>query len=476
MSAQKQYFFVGIRAPRVRNQKLSRSGWAIALGIGLSLSIWTPVVAQEAAIESEAIAQPNAESAAPAESTGDVYFADIIVRGRPIFQIGGLTDLNASARAALINRRIASILSNTEQPGVIEVQPDASGDWATLRVNNRVIMTVTQQDADDFGSSVEELANRWVEELNEAFDKPPIAVDVAQRLNGTVRQLSRDAIDKLPAIIGALIVALVTWGIASGVRYAAFTWAKQTEGDRSTEVLVGRLGYGIVWVFGAIVALGILGLEFGALLGAFGLTSVAIGFSLKDVLSNYISGVVLLAARPFRLGDQVVIDSFEGTIKQIQLRATTLQTYDGRTVYIPNQEVFQASITNNTASPHRRSSIMVGVDYDADLTKAKQVIHEAVQNVKGVSSDSPIDVLVQELAASTVNLEVRFWVNSTRYAFLETTSEVAHAVKLALQHADVEMPTEIYTLQFRNSASLELNSSDPLPIAAQNDGQSSLST
>ena len=302
--------------------------------------------------------------------------------------------------------------------------------------------------------------------LFRSFDKPPLFLVVAQRLEGTVRQLSGTAVEKFPAIVGALIVVLLTWVIAAIVRYVAFTWAQQTEGDRSTEVLIGRLGYGGVWVFGTIIALGVLGLEFGALLSAFGLTSVAIGFSLKDVLSNYISGVVLLAARPFRLGDQVVIDNFEGTITQIQLRATTMKTYDGRTVYIPNQEVFQASITNNTASPHRRSSVGVGVDYDANLVEAKLVIRQAIKGITGISTESPVDVLVRELAASTVNLEVRFWVDSRRRNFLETTSDAAQAIKEALQDARVDMPTEIYTLQFRNGQALDRHSSaDYLTVA-----------
>ncbi|MGF1536965.1 MAG: mechanosensitive ion channel family protein, partial [Elainellaceae cyanobacterium] len=228
-------------------------------------------------------------------------------------------------------------------------------------------------------------------------------------------------------------------------------------GDRSTEVLVGRLGYGAVWVLGTVIALGVVGLEFGALLGALGLTSVAIGFSLKDVLSNYISGVILLAARPFRLGDQVVIDEYEGTITQIQLRATTMRTYDGRLVYIPNQEVFQASITNNTASPLRRSSVIVGIDYDEDISEAKAVIRRGLEAIKGVDPDRPIEVLVNELAASTVNLEIRFWVDSHRGEFLETTSLVAQDIKESLERADISMPTEIYTLSFRNNRPITLN-------------------
>lgn len=381
----------------------------------------------------------------------EVYFSDILVRGRPVFQMGSLADLGARERAKIINRRISSLLTQSETLGQVTVKPDDPRQVATLRLNNRVLMTVTQQDAQDFGLSVEALAERWAEQLNQAIKKPPLAIDVGQRLYGTVRQLLRDTITNLPSLLGALVVVGITWGVAKGVRFIGFSWAQQTEGDRSTEILIGRLGYGGVWVLGSVVALGVLGLDFGALLGALGLTSVAIGFSLKDVLSNYISGVILLAARPFGINDQVVIGDYEGTITQIDLRATTMRTYDGRLVYIPNQEVFSASIINNTASPRRRSSVMVGIDYDADISQAKQVIQTTLSALSGVEKEPPPEILVLELAASTVNLEVRFWVDSRRLGFLTMTSQVSQSIKEALQQANIEMPTDIYTLMFRNS-------------------------
>jgi small-conductance mechanosensitive channel len=177
---------------------------------------------------------------------------------------------------------------------------------------------------------------------------------------------------------------------------------------------------------------------------------VAIGFSLKDVLSNYISGVILLAARPFRINDQVVIKEFEGTITQIKLRGTTLKTYDGRLVYIPNQEVFQASIINNTASPRRRSSVIVGIDYSEDLSTAQKIILNVLNNLSEVETNPAPDILVKELAPSTVNLEVRFWVDSRRAGYLATTSNVTLGIKEALEQANIDMPTDIYTLVFRN--------------------------
>ena len=415
----------------------------LLLAIALSGSIAPIAVAQE-----EVLPTPAANSSVTTPNDG-LYFADVMVRNRPLFQIGSLPEINASERAAIINRRISSLLAQNEEPGTVEIVPDSPRNIATLRVNNRVLMTVTQQDAADFGISTEELAQRWAKQLNTAFDKPPLAIDVTQRLYTTTRELLRDIIGNLPSLVGAILVIGITWGIAIGVRYIAYTWAKQTEGDSNTELLIGRLSYGGVWVVGFVIALGVMGLDFGALLGALGLTSVAIGFSLKDVLSNYISGVILLAARPFRINDQVVIGEYEGTITQIQLRATTMKTYDGRVVYIPNQEVFQASIINNTASPRRRSSVMVGIDYGEDISEAIAVIQQSIQNIKEVEPEPAPDVLVSELAASTVNLEIRFWVDSRRSGFLATTSKVAQEVKEALETADVDMPTDIYTLILR---------------------------
>ena len=413
------------------------------LAIAFSLVLKFSAIAQD-----EAIPTPT-EPAPTAIPSDGLYFADVVVRNRPIFQIGSLPQIDASARAEIINRRIASLLAQNESPGKIEITPDNPRRIATLRVKNRILMTVTQQDAEDFGLSTEQLAERWANQLNTAFDKPPLAIDVTQRLFTTTREFLRDIIGNLPSLVGALIVIAITWGIAKGVRFIAFRWAQQTEGDSSTELLIGRLSYGGVWVIGFIIALGVMGLDFGALLGALGLTSVAIGFSLKDVLSNYISGVILLAARPFRINDQVVIGDYEGTITQIQLRATTMKTYDGRVVYIPNQEVFQASIINNTASPRRRSSVVVGIDYGEDISKALTVIKGVLPQVEGVETTPDPDVLVMELAASTVNLEVRFWVDSRRAGFLATTSRVAQEVKEALEAADIDMPTDIYTLILR---------------------------
>lgn len=417
----------------------------------------TPAIGQEGAAAVQAATSnvtptdTGTDTGAVAAPGDGVYFADVLVRGQPVFQVGSLNNLSAGQRAAIISRRIASLLERTDGNVQVTASPvSEQQDLVTIQANNRVLMTVTGQDAEDFGVPLGDLAKEWAGKLSKSFKKQPVAIDVVQRLNATIRQFGRSAIDSIPALIGVLIVIFATWLVAKGVRYSAFRWAERTEGDHATEVLVGRLCYGGVWIGGAVIALGVWGIDFATMLGALGLTSVAIGFSLKDVLSNYISGVILLASRPFGIGDQVVIKGFEGTITQVQLRSTTLKTYDGRMIYIPNQEVFQASITNNTAASYLRSSVMVGIDYDADIVEARGVIVEAIASLPDVQPSPPPEVLVHELAASTVNLEVRFWVDSHRAGFLATTSVVAQRVKEALQSNKIEMPTEIYTLLLKD--------------------------
>ncbi|MGF1519704.1 MAG: mechanosensitive ion channel family protein [Nodosilinea sp.] len=404
--------------------------------------------------------------AAIAQDTNETFFADVLVRGQPVFQVGGLADASAADRAGQINRRIAALLNQDTDSEPIVVNQDRDRDLATLQASQQLIMTVTEQDALDFNTDIATLAQRWADLLNQATARTNLLAAATYRVRGTSQQLLRDTLDNLPALLGALVVLGLTWLLAAVVRHAVLVWAEKTEGDHTTEVLISRLCYGGVWTLGSVIALGVLGLNFAAMLGTLGLTSVAIGFSLRDVLSNYISGVILLASRPFRIGDQVVINNYEGTVTQIQLRATTVQTYDGRLVYIPNQEVFQSSITNNTASPVRLSSVTVGLDHSADLPDLFARILQQVKQIDGVELDPEPIVLVRELTLSTVNLEAQFWVNSRKSSFLQVTSRVLAAIKLTLheaQFAESVAPEAIASESLSTEGDIKLHTEENLP-------------
>ena len=177
--------------------------------LAIAISLWFTPVGMTQDEDAGAIA-PTEPTPVAIPSDG-LYFADVLVRNRPVFQIGSLPQIDASARADIINRRIASLLSQNETPDKVEIAPDNPRKIATLRVNNRILMTVTKQDAEDFGISTEELAQRWKQQLDTAFEKPPLAIDVTQRLYTTTRELLRDIVGNLPSLVGAIIVIGITF-------------------------------------------------------------------------------------------------------------------------------------------------------------------------------------------------------------------------------------------------------------------------
>jgi small conductance mechanosensitive channel len=136
----------------------------------------------------------------PPQTEDGLFFADVLVRGQPVLQVGSLAGLSASDRAQMINRRIVGLLSQTRSLDPVTVQRDGDRQIALLVVNNRVLMTVTQQDAADFGVTVDVLAEQWAAQLNQALAQPNLAVDVLQRVDGTSRQWVRSTIDLLPSL------------------------------------------------------------------------------------------------------------------------------------------------------------------------------------------------------------------------------------------------------------------------------------
>lgn len=171
-----------------------------------------------------------------------------------------------------------------------------------------------------------------------------------------------------------------------------------------------------------------------------GLTGLALGFALKDVLSNFVSGILILTLRPFELGDQIVVDETEGNVERIELRATQLRTYDGRVVLVPNAEVFTSRIINNTAAPIRRSSVELFIGYDSDLQKVVNVVTDAAQSAAGVLAEPRVSVRIRELGQDDVVVEVRFWTDSRRSDFVATTSAVRIAIVGALKQAGIGLP------------------------------------
>lgn len=140
------------------------------------------------------------------------------------------------------------------------------------------------------------------------------------------------------------------------------------------------------------------------------------------------------------MGDQIIVGETEGTVERVVLRATELRTYDGRTVLVPNAQVFTSRVTNNTAAPIRRASFRMYLGYDADAPQALDVMVRAVQSVDGVLAQPAPSARLAELGQDDLEVELRFWTDSMRSDFVETTSEARKAVVAAARAASIPLP------------------------------------
>ncbi|KYF92933.1 mechanosensitive ion channel protein MscS [Sorangium cellulosum] len=258
-----------------------------------------------------------------------------------------------------------------------------------------------------------------------------------------MHRLAADLIASLPSIAIALAVFAAFHIAGRLLRSAIRRLAMKRRRNQNLGLVLGRLTQGAMFILGALVGCVIVFPNFtpAALLQFLGIGSVAIGFAFRDVLQNYLAGILLLLTEPFRIGDQVRFGSYEGTVEEIQTRATLLKTYDGRRVVIPNSELFTNSVVVNTAFEVRRMEYDVGIGYGDDIERAKALILEALRGVDGVLAEPAPDVLALELAASSVNLRVRWWIRPPRqHDALDARDQVLVAIKRALAEGGVDLP------------------------------------
>lgn len=258
---------------------------------------------------------------------------------------------------------------------------------------------------------------------------------------------------RVPHILVAVAVFLVFYVAARLVRASVRRVMRRRQALYNAGEVVGRLGFGLIWLLGLLVALVIAvpGFTPGQLVNVLGLSSVAIGFAFRDILQNFLAGILLLLSHPFRVGDQIVSGEYEGTVEEIQTRATFLRTYDGRRVVIPNASLFTSPVTVNTALPVRRLEHDVGIGYGDDLARAKQVMLQALRRVPEALDEPPPEALVMRLGPSTVEIRLRWWVRPPhQFDALHSQDAVLHAVRDALREAGIDVPFPTHQVLFHD--------------------------
>ncbi len=274
-----------------------------------------------------------------------------------------------------------------------------------------------------------------------------------ERVDGWVDGLVR----LLPNILVALILLLVMWFVARLVGRLIDRTATR-RGRESLGDVLGSFARWTTFLLGVLLALTIVlpTLKPGDLVAGLGISSVAIGFAFKDILQNWLAGILLLLRQPFEIGDQIVIDKFEGTVERIETRATLIRTYDNQRVVIPNSDIYTDAVLVRTAFEARRIEYDIGIGYGDDIEAACAVILGAIRGVEGVDADPAPDALAWGLDASWVTIRARWWTRPDRASVVAVTARVLPAIKSALQAAGIDLPFET-TVQLFHDQTEELD-------------------
>lgn len=208
--------------------------------------------------------------------------------------------------------------------------------------------------------------------------------------------------------------------------------------DKTVASFLGSILHGIMLAFVIIAAISHLGFNTTSLVAIIGAAGLAVGLALQGSLSNFASGVLLVSFRPFKSGDFVEVAGVAGVVEEVLIFSTKLRTGDNKEVIIPNGSITGGAITNYSAKATRRIDLVIGVSYDADLQKTKQVLTDVINSNELILKDPAVTIAVSELADSSVNFVVRPWVNSGDY--WPVRFDITEKIKVELDKAGIEIP------------------------------------
>lgn len=278
--------------------------------------------------------------------------------------------------------------------------------------------------------------------------------------------------ERIPYLCIALVVFLVFWLLTKVFKlFVDKTLTNRSYTRQNLVLVLHRVGSVLILFIGFLIALviAIPGFTPGQLMSALGIGSVAIGFAFKDIFQNLLSGVLILLGEPFRIGDDIVVNGMEGTVEDIQIRATFIRSYDGRRIVIPNATVYTSAITVNTAYQRRRCEFVVGIGYDDDEQQAKSIILNILDNNRNVLSQPAFSVNVTALADFSVNLTVRWWIDTTETNISASVSEIQTEVKRAFNQEGINIPYPVQEVKVHkeSTAALPHTASAPTDSAKQ---------
>jgi len=239
-------------------------------------------------------------------------------------------------------------------------------------------------------------------------------------------------------VVGALAIFVVGRWVAKLLSRLAAKALAKARIDKTLVRFTENLSYVVLLVFVVVAALATAGVETTSFIAVLGAAGLAIGLALQGSLANFAAGVLMIIFKPMKVGDFVEIGGIKGTVQEIQIFNTLIDTPDNIRAIIPNAKVTSDNIKNYSTNGTRRVDLVIGVSYEDDLKKAQEAMERVLAGDDRVLKDPPAKVAVFELAESCVNFFVRPWVKEADYwdVYCDTTGRI----KMALDDAGITMP------------------------------------
>ncbi len=213
---------------------------------------------------------------------------------------------------------------------------------------------------------------------------------------------------------------------------------------------LGNIAYGVLMVAVVLAALDSLGVSITSLLAVLGAAGLAVGLALKDSLSNFAAGVMLVIFRPFKVGDFIVAGGASGTVDEIALFKTLLRTPDNQRVIVPNSAIFGGNITNVNTLGTRRLDLVASISYEDDVNKAMDLLQGLLASDPRVLKEPAPAVALAELANSSINFNVRPWVNAADYWGLR--ADLLKAIKTTFDEHGISIPYPQMDVHYHQNA------------------------
>ncbi|MFZ9034685.1 MAG: mechanosensitive ion channel family protein [Francisellaceae bacterium] len=247
-------------------------------------------------------------------------------------------------------------------------------------------------------------------------------------------------LSKLPGIIMAIIVLIIGLILVKILKKVLNRVFKRTHIEKTVRRFLLHTCEVFLIVIIIMIAISTAGIPTTPITGALMGILIGLGMSLRSSVSIIASGIMLVAARPFKIGEYVDIGGTSGTVEDINFIFCRLRMTDGREIKIANNLVMSRIITNFTKNDYRRNDFIIGISYESDLVKAKSILQSIVDELDKIikTEDKPVLIRTDALADSSVNLIVRYW--TTRVDFLETKWQITEMTKLRFDEQGINIP------------------------------------